>query len=359
MEDKSSQHLNHQVIRESIGGKTVLITGGAGFIGREIVRQMAGYQPGLLVILDQAETQLQSLEDELREDFPSLNFVTRLVNISNVYRIRSLFEEYPIQVIYHAAAYKHVSQLENNPLEAVYVNVCGTLNLVQQSRQSGVEKLVMISTDKAVNPANVMGASKRICEIYLQSIQHEAPVTTQFIITRFGNVVGSPGSVVPIFEKQIQKGGPVTVTHSDVSRYFMTPSEACQLVLQAGAMGKGGDIYVFDMGQPVKILELAEQLIRQAGFEPYREIPIEITRLRPGEKLFEELFTTTSACQPTGYTKIWKATEKAPPFSEVTQQVEQLVLLAESGQEEAVVKKMKEIVPEYKSTRSALKPLDS
>lgn len=356
-EEKSSQDLNHQVIRESMGGKTILVTGGAGFIGREIVRQLASYHPGLLVILDQAETPLQSLEDKLRAEFPTLNFVTRLVNISNANRIRSLFEEYPIQVVYHAAAYKHVTQLENNPLEAVYVNIAGTLNLVHQCQLKGVEKFVMVSTDKAVNPASVMGASKRICEIYLQAIQGEQPQTTQFIITRFGNVIGSPGSVVSIFKKQIQQGGPVTVTHPEVSRYFMSPSEACQLVLQAGAMGKGGEIFVFDMGSPVNILEMAEQLIRQAGYEPYQQIPIVITQLRSGEKLFEELFTNTSACQPTAFQKIWKATEKAPSFSKVSQQIEELMQLADRGEVVAVVEKMKEIIPEYKSSRSASKTI--
>ena len=252
-----------------------------------------------MVILDQAESALHDLEIYLSQNYPKLNFITELADISNMYRMGLLFNKYDFDVIYHAAAYKHVPLIERNPHEAIYVNILGTVNLAILAASYEIKKFVMVSTDKAVNPTNVMGASKRVAEMYVQSLQNEKGVNTRFITTRFGNVLGSSGSVIPHFRKQIAQGGPVTVTHKEIIRYFMTIPEACQLVLQAGTMGNGGEIYVFDMGKPVKILDLAEKMIRLSGLEPYEDIDIKITGLRPGEKLYEELLNDSSTSLPT------------------------------------------------------------
>ena len=247
--------------------------------------------PALVVVLDQAETPLYAIELELKESFPNVNFKFVLADISNINRLESVFEEYKFSVVYHAAAYKHVPLVEENPHEGVLVNIQGSKNLALLASKYKVDTFVMVSTDKAVNPTNVMGASKRAAELFVQALQNQSGNTTKFVTTRFGNVLGSNGSVIPYFKKQIEKGGPITITHPDIVRYFMTIPEACELVLQAGTMGVGGEIFVFDMGEPVKIVDLAERMIRLSGFEPDIDIKIVYTGLRPGEKLYEELLS--------------------------------------------------------------------
>lgn len=350
--------LDDDLIREDLQNKVILITGGAGSIGSEMVRQIAMYCPKRLVILDQAETALHELELELNAKFPRLNYVTELANISNQYRISMLFEQYNFDIVYHAAAYKHVPLIERNPHEAVYVNIVGTMNLARLAVKNNVPKFVMVSTDKAVNPTNVMGASKRAAEIYVQSFQEEPEVNTKFITTRFGNVLGSNGSVIPHFKNQIEKGGPVTVTHSDIIRYFMTIPEACQLVLQAGTMGKGGEIFIFDMGKPVRIMDLAERMIKLSGLVPYKDINIEITGLRPGEKLYEELLANESLHLPTHHKKIMVAKDLPFAFKEIRPKFHAIIKASLRRDDDEVVKILKDIVVEYKSENSKFAILD-
>jgi FlaA1/EpsC-like NDP-sugar epimerase len=352
-------NLDNENIRSNIFNKTILITGGAGSIGSEIVRQVIKYNPKQIVILDQAETPLYDLELQLRESFPEINLVTELANITNMYRLALVFEQYDFDLIYHAAAYKHVPIIERNPHEAIYVNILGTMNLVKLAISNGVERFVMVSTDKAVNPTNVMGASKRAAEMYVQSIQEEKGVETKFITTRFGNVLGSNGSVIPHFKRQIRKGGPITVTHPDIIRYFMTITEACQLVLQAGSMGKGGEVFVFDMGKPVRIMDLAIRMIKLSGLKPEEDIKIEVTGLRPGEKLFEELLADTSINLPTHHEKIMVAKDEPKPFKDLKLKYDSIVKTSLRGEEEKVVKLLKEIVEEFKSENSVFESLDS
>lgn len=350
--------IDDELIKKDIFNKTVLVTGGAGSIGSEIVKQMAEFKPDLIVVLDQAESQLHELEIYLLQHFPELNFITELADISNMYRMELMFKKYDFDVIYHAAAYKHVPLIERNPHEAIYVNILGTVNLSILAITYDINKFVMVSTDKAVNPTNVMGASKRAAEMYVQSLQTEKGVFTRFITTRFGNVLGSSGSVIPHFRRQIQQGGPVTVTHKEIIRYFMTIPEACQLVLQAGTMGKGGEIFVFDMGEPVKILDLAERMIRLSGLEPYKDIDIKITGLRPGEKLFEELLSDSSTTLPTHHDKIMIS--KVPPgnFGSIKKQVKEIIRTATRHEDEKVVKLLKELIPEFISKNSDFEKLD-
>ncbi|MFT7628707.1 MAG: FlaA1/EpsC-like NDP-sugar epimerase [Ulvibacter sp.] len=351
--------IENEAIKNDLQGKTILVTGGAGSIGSEIVRQVSEFDPKLIVILDQAESALHELEIYLRHNFPSLKFITELANISNMYRLEMLFDKYDFDVLYHAAAYKHVPLIERNPLEAIYVNILGTVNLSVLSVKHNVDKFVMVSTDKAVNPTNVMGASKRAAEMYVQSLQNSKNLTTRFITTRFGNVLGSNGSVIPHFRNQIAQGGPVTVTHKDIIRYFMTIPEACQLVLQAGTMGEGGEIFVFDMGEPIRILDMAERMIRLSGLEPYEDINIEITGLRPGEKLYEELLSDSSTSLPTHHPKIMISKVPCGSFEDINLKIKTLIKTATRHKDSQVVKLLKELVPEFISENSEFEVLDS
>jgi FlaA1/EpsC-like NDP-sugar epimerase len=350
--------IDNELIKKDVQGKTILVTGGAGSIGSEIVKQLAEFNPDLIVILDQAESALHELQLYLELNYPKLNFIIELADISNMYRMGLMFAKYDFDIVYHAAAYKHVPLIERNPHEAIYVNILGTVNLSILSVNYNIRKFVMVSTDKAVNPTNVMGASKRVAEMYVQSLQKENGVKTKFITTRFGNVLGSSGSVIPHFRKQISQGGPVTVTHRDIIRYFMTIPEACQLVLQAGTMGKGGEIYVFDMGKPVKILSLAEKMIRLSGFEPYEDIDIKITGLRPGEKLYEELLNDTSTAMPTHHPKILITKVPVVNFEDFKLKIKQIIKSATKNKDEKVVKLLKEMVPEFISENSEFEALD-
>ncbi len=350
--------INNKLINVDLKNKIILVTGGAGSIGSEIIIQLSNFNPKLVIILDQAESALHELELLLKEKHPNLKFITKLADISNNYRLEKIFSKYNINYLYHTAAYKHVPMIEKNPREAILVNVMGTSNLALLSIKYNIEKFVMVSTDKAVNPTNVMGASKRAAEMYVQSLQNEPHCNTKFITTRFGNVLGSNGSVIPHFRNQIAKGGPVTVTHKDIIRYFMTIPEACQLVLQAGTMGHGGEIFVFDMGEQVKILDLAEKMIRLSGLEPYEDIDIEITGLRPGEKLYEELLNDSSKSLPTHHKKIMISKVPIVDFNEIKYKIDNLIISANQDEDKEVVFLLKQIVPEFKSENSIYKELD-
>ncbi len=361
IEDLLDRHqivLDDSLIKKSIAGKNILVTGGAGSIGSEIIRQIATYKPGKIIVLDQAESPLYNFSLELLEKFPGIQFKFILGDIRNPNRIEEVFKFEDISIVYHAAAYKHVPLIEENPKEAVDVNILGTINLADLCSAYKVERFVMISTDKAVNPTNVMGASKRGAELYVQSLMDLPNNETDFITTRFGNVLGSNGSVIPHFKTLIEKGGPVTVTHKDIIRYFMTITEACQLVLQAGTMGNGGEIFVFDMGKPVKILSLAEKMIRLSGFEPYKDIDIQFTGLRPGEKLYEELLSDDSMTLPTHHEKIMIAKQEGLSHSYVLNELNNCIIAAANDQNDAVVSCLKKLIPEYKSNNSVFEYLD-
>ena len=280
-----------------VSGKVVLVTGGGGSIGSELCRQIARHEPKQLIIFDIYENNAYDIQQELKRDYPELNLVVLIGSVRNTHRINGVFEKYRPQIVYHAAAHKHVPLMEDSPNEAIKNNVMGTYKTAQAADKYGVSRFVLISTDKAVNPTNIMGASKRLCEMVIQMMNNRSK--TEFVAVRFGNVLGSNGSVIPLFKKQIEEGGPVTVTHPDIIRYFMTIPEAVSLVLQAGARAKGGEIFVLDMGKPVKILDLALNLIRLSGLKPYEDIDIVFTGLRPGEKLYEELLMDEEGLQST------------------------------------------------------------
>lgn len=338
--------------------KQILVTGGAGSIGSEIVRQIAIYNPDLIVIVDQAETPLYDIELEMGEYFPKVNFKFILADISNENRMEDIFAEHSFSIVYHAAAYKHVPIIEENPHAAVQVNIQGSKILALLSSKYQVDTFVMISTDKAVNPTNVMGASKRVAELFIQSLQNKKNNKTKFITTRFGNVLGANGSVVPYFRKQIDKGGPITITHPEITRYFMTISEACELVLHAGIMGKGGEIFIFDMGEPIKIFDLAKKMIKLSGLEPDIDIKIIFTGLRPGEKLFEELLIDSSKILPTHHPKIMISKEYVMDYEEIDLLTQNIFSKAQEGCKMEVVKILKEIVKEFKSENSIFEKLD-
>lgn len=356
--------LDTKTISSQINGKTILITGAAGSIGSEITRQVLSFNPDTIIMLDQAETPLHSLCLEINGINQKINIRSVLADVRNREVLEKVFEMYKPHIVYHAAAYKHVPLMEENPSQAVYTNVLGTKNLADLSVKYNVERFVMVSTDKAVNPSNVMGASKRIAEKYVQSLQNvlnlqgNSSGVTKFITTRFGNVLGSNGSIVPLFTKQILEGGPLTVTHPDIIRYFMTIPEACQLVMEAGTMGKGGEIYIFDMGQPVKIIDLARKMIRLAGFTPNKEIEIRVIGLRPGEKLYEELLNDTSKTLPTHNEKIMIAQEIHDNYDLINNVLTNLLERIQLITDEQIVFEMKKIVPEYKSMNSKYVALD-
>ena len=356
--------LDNISISKQLMDNTILITGAAGSIGSEIVRQVLSFNPKKVIILDQAETPLHHISLEVESIKTDATILTLIVDIRNRAALERVFKLYRPQMVYHAAAYKHVPLMEENPSQAILTNVEGTKNLADLSCEYGVKKFVMISTDKAVNPSNVMGASKRIAEKYVQSLhlkcqeRNDSLYATKFITTRFGNVLGSNGSVVPLFSKQIADGGPITITHPDIIRYFMTIPEACQLVLEAGSMGNGGEIYIFDMGKPVKIIDLARKMIRLAGFVPDRDIKIKIVGLRPGEKLYEELLNDTSKTLPTYHEKIMIAQEIQEEFEDLHLEIEDLIGIASFFDNDDIVAKMKKIVPEFISMNSTFATLD-
>lgn len=354
--------LNVDKVSGQVAGKTVLVTGAAGSIGSEMVRQLIKFSPGKLILLDKAESDLHELDVELNENNQFKNYELVIGDIRNENRMRNVFSTFKPDFVYHAAAYKHVPVMENNPSEAVLNNVEGTRIVADLAVEFEVKRFVFVSTDKAVNPTNVMGCSKRIAEIYIQTLNQklksEGENSTRFITTRFGNVLGSNGSVIPLFRKQIESGGPVTVTHADVTRYFMTIPEACRLVLEAGAMGEGGEIFIFDMGRSVKIVDLAKKMILLSGLELGKDIQIHYSGLRPGEKLYEELLNQAENTLATHHPKIMIAKVRGYTYSEVSTQINELVDLFSGQDNLKLVAKMKNIVPEYVSQNSEFEQLD-
>ncbi|MBS1637198.1 MAG: polysaccharide biosynthesis protein [Bacteroidetes bacterium] len=354
--ERDSIRLDTDLINEQLSGKTILITGAAGSIGSELARQCLRFNPKLLVLLDQAESPLHELELEFAEKKTPVNYEVVIGDVRNHERMTNVFNTFRPSVVFHAAAYKHVPMMENNPSESVLTNVLGTKITADLSAEFGVDKFVMISTDKAVNPTNVMGASKRIAEIYTQSLGKSSH--TKFVTTRFGNVLGSNGSVIPRFKRQIEAGGPITITHPDITRFFMTIPEACQLVLEAGCMGKGGEIFVFDMGTSVKIVDLARKMIKLSGLQEDRDIKIVYTGLRPGEKLYEELLASAENTLSTHHKQILIGKVREYPFNEVSTFISELIKLFDTQNNALIVSKMKELVPEFISNNSVFEKLD-
>ncbi len=350
-----------EAITKLTDNKTILITGAAGSIGSELVRQIARFKPKLLLLFDNAETALHNLQLEIEKDFPTLKFIPIIGDVRSEDRLHFVFRTYHPEIIYHAAAYKHVPLMEQNPCEAILVNVLGTMNLSNIALLNKVESFVMISTDKAVNPTNVMGASKRIAEIYVQSLAKECKKSANnmiFVTTRFGNVLGSNGSVIPYFKEQIEKGGPITVTDPEIVRYFMTIPEACRLVLEASSFGNSGEIYVFDMGKPVKIVDLAIRMIKLAGYIPYKDIDIQFIGLRPGEKLYEELLNDAETTIPTHHDKITVASVRQYEFDKVLADIQTIIAYSKSVDIKNTIKMMKQMIPEFISNNSPFSEFD-
>ena len=355
--------INMTEIANSLKGKVVLVTGAAGSIGSELCRQLCRFGLKQLVLFDSAETPMHNIRLELEEKFPDVEFVPVMGDVRMIHRVENVYQRFHPQIVFHAAAYKHVPLMEENPCEAVHTNVYGTRNVADMAVKYGVEKFVMVSTDKAVNPTNVMGASKRLAEMYVQSLsvaisKGRYPGKTRFITTRFGNVLGSNGSVIPRFREQLAKGGPLTVTHPDIIRYFMTIPEACRLVLEAAFMGKGNEIFVFDMGTPVKIADLARRMIELAGLVPGKDIEIKYTGLRPGEKLYEELLATKENTLPTENEKIFRAQVREYDYEDICTVITPLIDRAVRVDKMGTVRMMKGIVPEFKSKNSVYEALD-
>lgn len=355
--------INMEEIASEYSNKTILVTGAAGSIGSELCRQLAQIGVRKLILFDSAETPLHNFRLELEKKYPTVDFVPVIGDVRVVQRLRMVFEIYQPQIIFHAAAYKHVPLMEENPCEAVFVNVVGSRQVADMAVEYGAEKMIMVSTDKAVNPTNVMGASKRLAEIYVQSLgcaikEGKVKGKTEFITTRFGNVLGSNGSVIPHFREQIENGGPVTVTHPDIIRYFMTIPEACRLVMEAGMMGEGNEIFVFEMGEPVKIVDLATRMIELAGYRPNEDIKIEFTGLRPGEKLYEELLSTDENTLPTSNKKIKIAKVRRYEYSAILNTYADFETLARRVEIMKTVALMKQVVPEFISKNSRFEILD-
>ena len=340
-------------VEKELTGKRVMITGAAGSIGSELVRQVAAYKPAIMILIDQAETPEHDIRVMMAKDFPEVRTETIVTSICKKERMERIFADYMPDYVFHAAAYKHVPMMEDNPTEAVQNNIMGTKIIADLAVKYNAKKFVMVSTDKAVNPTNVMGCSKRICEIYVQSLSKVSK--TQFVTTRFGNVLGSNGSVIPLFQEQIRNGGPVTVTHPNIIRYFMLIPEACKLVLEAGTKGKGGEIFVFDMGKPVKIADLAQRMIKLSGA---KNIKIVYTGLRPGEKLYEEVLNEKENTKPSFHEKIRIAQVREYDYQHVSKDIDELIKLSGQFDDLATVKKMKQIVPEYRSNNSIYEELD-
>lgn len=350
--------ISEQKISDNINGKTILVSGAAGSIGSEIVRQIAKYKPKMILCLDQAETPLHDLWLELNS-YEEIQYQTFICDIRRKNRVEEIFKEYKPDIIYHAAAYKHVPMMEREPNEAIITNVEGSKHMSDLALQYDAEMFVMVSTDKAVNPTNIMGTSKRIAEIYIQTLAlQNQDKKTKFVTTRFGNVLGSNGSVIPLFRKQIEEGGPITLTHKDITRYFMTIPEACRLVLEASLIGNSGYIYVFDMGKPVKIYDLAKRMIELSGLKLGKDIDIEITGLRPGEKLYEELLNDSEVTEKTSHEKIKIARVRSYDAKMIYNEIDNLIKLAEERNIEEMVIKMKQIVPEFISKNSQFEVLD-
>lgn len=357
--ERNEIEVDNKLISEDLQGKTILITGGAGSIGSELARLIAGFEPKKLIVLDNAESMLHEIDLFLKNTFPNLNYQVYLADITKVDRMDGIFKKFKFDIVYHAAAYKHVPMIERHPREGIRTNAIGTRIIAELAAKYKCDRFVMVSTDKAVNPSNVMGATKRAAEMFVQAFQKRPDMQTKFITTRFGNVLGSNGSVIPLFKKQIERGGPVTVTHEEIIRYFMTIREACQLVLQAGTMGKGGEIFVFDMGKPVRILDMAERMIKLCGLQPYKDINIEITGLREGEKLFEELLIDGETALPTYHPKILVSKMVDYDCQTMINALDKIEQMINKGEDNvAIIQKLKILVPEFVSQNSVYNSLD-
>jgi FlaA1/EpsC-like NDP-sugar epimerase len=354
--ERDSIKLDEDIIARQLKNKVVLITGAAGSIGSELARQCSRFRPKKIYLLDQAESPLHELDLEFTDMPVKPDFEVVIADVRKVDRMRNVFTTFKPQIVFHAAAYKHVPMMENNPSESILTNILGTKNVADLAHEFNVERFVFVSTDKAVNPTSVMGASKRIAEIYIQSLGKSSQ--TKFITTRFGNVLGSSGSVIPRFKKQIELGGPITITHPDITRYFMTITEASQLVMEAASMGNGGEIFVFDMGESVKIVDLARKMIMLLGLKEGKDISITFTGLRPGEKLYEELLADTENTMPTHHSQILIGKVREYAYNDVKEIIGELIESFDTQDNELIVQRMKKLVPEFKSNNSVFQKLD-